>query len=98
MKLSALIAAGLIVGSATLAMAQGGAGGEPPRLGDANPPRAALKSGGVPPAAAMRRGDDMAPLVQDNFRSRNVSSAGNNPTPTRNDPAGTRTQCRGGCQ
>jgi len=22
----------------------------------------------------------------------------NNPTPTRNDPPGTRTQCRGGCQ
>ncbi len=31
----------------------------------------------------------------------NSSSAGmrdlNNPTPTRNDPPGTRTQCRGGC-
>jgi hypothetical protein len=25
------------------------------------------------------------------------SEFGNNPTPTRNDPPGTRTQCRGGC-
>jgi hypothetical protein len=26
------------------------------------------------------------------------SEFGNNPTPTRNDPPGTRTNCRGGCQ
>jgi hypothetical protein len=33
------------------------------------------------------------------FKSSNVSMGQrvNNPTPTRHDPAGTRTQCRGGC-
>jgi hypothetical protein len=93
-----LILTAAFVISATAALAQGG---EPPRLGDAHPP-GALKQGGVPPAAVMRRGDDMAPLVQNDLRSRDVSGRpqgfGNNPTPTRNDPPGTRTQCRGGCQ
>jgi len=28
---------------------------------------------------------------------RSTVGTGNNPTPTRNDPPGTRTQCRGGC-
>ena len=81
-----------VIATATAAFAQG------PKPGDASPP-GALKQGGIPPAAAMRRGDDMGPLVQDqSFKSRSVSGFANNPTPTRNDPPGTRTQCRGGCQ
>ena len=60
-KVSLLMAAALIAGSSTFALAQGGgAGGEGPKPGDARPP-GALKQGGIPPAAAMRRGDDMAP-------------------------------------
>jgi len=61
----------------------GGAGGEPPRLGDANPP-GALRQGGVPPAAVIRRGDDMAPLVERNVSARNgrPQGFGNNPTPS----------------
>ena len=39
----------------------GGAGGEPPRRSDAHPP-GALRSGGAP-AVALRRGDDMAPVI-----------------------------------
>ena len=96
MRLTAITTLFVIAGAAA-ALAQGG---EPPRLGDANPP-GALRQGGVPPAAVMRRGDDMAPLAQE-YQTRSVSGRpqefGNNPTPTRNDPAGTRTQCRGGCQ
>ena len=92
-RLSALLAAAIVAGGATVAFAQSG-----PAPGDAHPP-GALFRGGIPPAAAaMRRGDDMAPI--ETFRSRRVSAPqefGNNPTPTRNDPAGTRTQCRGGC-
>jgi hypothetical protein len=89
-----ILTTAFVIATATAAFAQG------PKLGDANPP-GALKQGGVPPAAVMRRGDDMGPLVQD-IQSRDVSARpqefGNNPTPTRNDPPGTRTQCRGGCQ
>lgn len=60
-KVSMLLAAAVIAGSSTLVLAQaGGAGGEGPKPGDARPP-AALKQGGIPPAAALRRGDDMAP-------------------------------------
>lgn len=96
MKRLGLITAAVLIAGSSGAFAQ--AGGEPPRLGDANPPRAALKQGGVPPAAVIRRGDEMAPLVQSNVSGRRVQGFGNNPTPTRNDPPGTRTQCRGGCQ
>lgn len=60
---SAIVAACLVAIGSTASFAQGGAGGEPPRLGDANPPRNALRNGGVNPTAAMRRGDDMAPLA-----------------------------------
>ena len=63
-KVSLLLAAAVIAGSSTFALAQGGgtggAGGEGPKPGDARPP-GALKQGGIPPAAALRRGDDMAP-------------------------------------
>ena len=92
----------LIPLSAALLIATGVAAfaAEPPHLGDANPP-GAWRQGGVPLSAVMRRDDNMAPPMQQNFRSRQVSGRpqefGNNPTPTRNDPAGTRTQCRGGC-
>ena len=104
-----LLTAAFILVTATTAFAQsdgggasgGGAGGEPARLGDAKPP-GALRQGGVPPAAVARRDVAMAPLVQENFRSSRVAGRpqefGNNPTPTRHDPPGTRTQCRGGCQ
>ena len=96
-----LLAAALIAAGSTMAAAQGGgAGGEPARLGDANPP-GALRQGGVPPAAVLRRDDAMAPLAQPQFNSRQVSAPrgfANNPTPTWNDPPGTRTQCRGGCR
>jgi hypothetical protein len=99
MRKLVLIAALLVVGS-TAALAQG----EPPRLGDANPP-GALRQGGVPPAAVLRRDDAMAPMIQRDvsgnfgpgyYRGR-PQEFGNNPTPTWNDPPGTRTQCRGGC-
>jgi hypothetical protein len=100
-----ILTAAVLMAGSSFAFAQdgggtsGGAGGEPPRLGDANPP-GALRQGGVPPAAVIRRGDDMAPLVQRNVSGRfgRPQGLGNNPTPTRNDPPGTRTQCRGGCQ
>ncbi len=86
MKLIPLSAA-LLIASGVAAFAQ-----EPPRLGDAHPP-GALRQGGVPPAAVLRRDDNMAPFTT--FQSRQVSGRpqefGNNPTPTRNDPAGTRT-------
>jgi hypothetical protein len=86
-----MLTTAFVLATATAAFAQG------PKLGDANPP-GALRQGGAPPAAVMRRGDDMGPLVQDqSFQSRPVSNFANNPTPTRNDPPGTRTQCRGGC-
>lgn len=107
-----LLTAAFMLATATAALAQagggggggggaGGAGGEPPRLGDANSP-GALRQGGAPPQAVLRRGDDMAPLVRNDFRSSRVAGRpqefNNNPTHTRRDPAGTRTQCRGGCQ
>lgn len=64
-KVSVLLAAAMIAGGSTFALAQAGggagAGGEGPKPGDARPP-GALKQGGIPPAAAMRRGDDMAPM------------------------------------
>ena len=62
---SALIAVGLLAIGSTGALAQagGGAGAESPRLGDANPPRNALRNGGVPPTTIVRRGDDMAPMA-----------------------------------
>ncbi len=91
MKRLITLTAVLMIAGGTAALAQGA------HLGDANPP-GALRQGGVPPAAVMRRDDAMAPLA--NFKSRPVSAGqefGNNPTPTRNDPPGTRTQCRGGC-
>jgi hypothetical protein len=67
-KFSMMLAAALIAGSTSLALGQaggggGGAGGEGPKPGDAQPP-GALKRGGIPPAAAARRGDDMAPVSQ----------------------------------
>ena len=95
-----ILSAVFVLATATAALAQAGAGGEPPRLGDAHPP-GALRQGGVPPAAVTRRGDEMAPLVGSNVSARfggRPQEFGNNPTPTRNDPPGTRTQCRGGCQ
>jgi hypothetical protein len=101
-----VLTAAFILVTATTAFAQsggsgGGAGGEPPTIGDANAPRA-LRQGGAEPPKLLRRDDAMAPLVQPMFESRRVAGRphefGNNPTHTRNDPAGTRTQCRGGCQ
>src|SRR5689334_3865536 len=58
-KLTVLLAAGMIAGASGLAFAQGG-GSSGAAPGDAHPP-GALKQGGIPPAAAMRRGDDMNP-------------------------------------
>jgi len=102
-----ILTTAFVIATATAAFAQGagtggsgsGTGTEPPRLGDANPPRGALRNGGIPPAAAMRRGDEMAPLAQRNVSARfgGPQEFGNNPTPTRNDPRGTRKNCRGGC-
>ena len=61
-KSKILLAAALLAGSCSFAMAQGGGGGmEGPKPGDAHPP-GALNKGGIPPAAAARRGDDMAPV------------------------------------
>jgi hypothetical protein len=66
-KSKILLAAALLAGSCTVAMAQaggsggsGGTGFEGPKPGDAKPP-GALNQGGIPPAAAARRGDEMAP-------------------------------------
>jgi hypothetical protein len=67
-KSKILLAAALLAGSCTVAMAQAGGssgtsgtGFEGPKPGDARPP-GALNRGGIPPAAAARRGDDMAPV------------------------------------
>lgn len=59
-KFTVLLAAGMIAGASSFALAQSGGAGSGPSPGDARPPQA-LKQGGIPPAAAMRRGDDMAP-------------------------------------
>lgn len=56
-KLTLLSAAALLAGT-TFAMAQGGAGGEPPKASDANPPAAVQ---GTPGESRVAPGNDMRP-------------------------------------
>ena len=87
MKLT--LAAALLAGSCSLAMAQaGGAGGEPPRGSDANPPTAVKQQPGATQSAPAQGAQAPAPSGQKQVQNPTAPAAQGAESGTARDPAG----------
>ena len=82
------LAAALLAGSCSFAIAQGGAGGEPPRGSDANPPSAVKQQPGATQSAPAQGTQAPAPSGSKQVQNPTAPAAQGAETGSARDPAG----------